>query len=135
MKISLVVDANVVFSALIKNNVSYLLLFSDNFILYSPEFILIEIEKHKAEILKKTQKSEEEFLKVLAILKRRINLIPSEEIFNYIKEAEKISPDPKDITYVALALKLKCVIWSQDKPLKEKQNTVTVYNTQEIMNL
>ena len=45
-----------------------------------------------------------------------------------------ISPDEKDTAYFALALKLKCAIWSNDKKLKE-QDKVTVYNTGELMKL
>ena len=47
-------------------------------------------------------------------------------------DAEKISPDPKDAAYIALALKFSCGVWSNDKKLKE-QNKVKVYSTGEIM--
>ena len=50
----------------------------------------------------------------------------------YVDEAEEISPDPDDVAYIALALKLKCGIWSQDKALKEKQNKVQVYSTEDL---
>ena len=49
-------------------------------------------------------------------------------------EAKEISPDPDDVPYLALALKLGCAIWSNDKELK-KQSVVKVYNTQEILQL
>jgi len=45
--------------------------------------------------------------------------------------AEKISPDPNDLMYFALALKLKCPIWSNDKELK-KQNEVIIYSTEDL---
>ena len=45
---------------------------------------------------------------------------------------KKISPDINDTEYFALALKLKCSIWSNDKKLK-KQNKVKVYSTEEIV--
>ena len=44
-----------------------------------------------------------------------ITIIPLEEFSRYLDEAEKISPDPDDIIYFALALKLKCGLWSNDK--------------------
>ena len=48
-----------------------------------------------------------------------------------MKEAKRLSPDDKDVMYFALALKLRCAIWSNDKELK-KQKEVTIYNTQEL---
>ena len=45
----LVVDANVVFSALIKEGVTIKLLFDPNLILYAPDFFLEEFNKHREE--------------------------------------------------------------------------------------
>jgi len=72
---------------------------------------------------------------VVDVLKNRIALIPLEELLPYLDEAEKISPDPDDVAYIALALKLKCAIWSQDKKLKEKQNKVQVYSTEDLVKM
>ena len=55
---------------------------------------------------------------------------PNPSIFQ--KEAEKISPGLKDTQYLALALKLNCAIWSNDKKLKE-QDKVKVYSTNELL--
>ena len=75
----LVVDANVLFAALIKEGgFSYGLLFSDKFHLFTPEYIFTELEKHKEEILSKTDHTTEEFFRLLEILKRRIVIIPFE---------------------------------------------------------
>ncbi|PIN85274.1 MAG: hypothetical protein COV47_03030 [Candidatus Diapherotrites archaeon CG11_big_fil_rev_8_21_14_0_20_37_9] len=43
---------------------------------------------------------------------------------------KKISPDPKDVPYFALALKLRCPIWTNDKLLK-KQKKVKIISTSE----
>ncbi len=65
------------------------------------------------------------------ILQDIITVVPEEEYFKFMKDAEKISPDPKDTMYFALALKLKCGVWSNDKKLKE-QNSVNVYSTDQV---
>ena len=127
----LIIDANVLFSALIKDSFAYTLLFSDAFHLFTPEYIFIELEKHKEEILKKTERTEEEFFRLIEIIKRRIVIVPLEELVPYVEEAEKLTPDPDDMAYFALALKLNCTIWSNDKKLK-KQNKTEVYNTHEL---
>ncbi|MBI2146148.1 PIN domain-containing protein [Candidatus Woesearchaeota archaeon] len=130
----LVVDANVIFSALIKDSFSYYLLFSGKFHLFTPEYIFTEFEKHKDEILGKTERTTEEFYKLLEVLKRRITIVPLEELTDYIETAEKISPDLGDMAYFALALKLNCSIWSNDKKLKQ-QDIIKVYHTHELVNL
>ncbi|MEK6903702.1 MAG: PIN domain-containing protein [Nanoarchaeota archaeon] len=130
----LVVDANILFAALIKDSFSYNLLFSDKFHLFTPEYIFTELEKHKEEILEKTERTTEEFFRLLEILKRRIVLVPLEELVPYIEEAEELTPDPDDMTYFALALKLNCAIWSNDKKLKEQDN-IKVYHSHELTEL
>ena len=49
-----------------------------------------------------------------------------------MKEAEKITPDKKDVLYFALALKLRCGIWSNDKKLKT-QNKIKIYSTEDLL--
>jgi len=129
----LVIDANVLFAALIKDSFSYNLLFSELH-LFTPEYLFAELEKHKEEIIEKTSRTTEEFFRLIEILKKRIVIIPLEELAAYIKEAEKITPDPDDMAYFALAMKLNCPIWSNDKKLKE-QSKVIIYNTHELGNL
>jgi len=130
----LVIDANVLFSALIKDSSTYNLLFSGSFHLFTPEYIFTELEKYKAELLEKTERRGEEFFRLVETLKRRIIIVPLEELVPYVKEAEKITPDPNDMVYFALALKLNCAIWSNDKKLKE-QDKIKVYNTHELSKL
>ncbi len=130
----IVVDANVIFAALIKESFSYHLLFSGKFNLLTPEYVFTEFEKHKEEILEKTERTTEEFFRLLEVLKRRITLIPLEELTDYVEEAEKLTPDPQDMAYFALALKLNCAIWSNDKKLKE-QDKIKIYHTHELAKL
>lgn len=129
---NLVVDANILFAALIKESTTENLLFNDLLTLYSPEVIFIEFEKHAPEILAKTYRNPGDIPRLIAILKRRIKVIPSSEFLLFIHQASGISPDPNDTEYFALALKLNCGIWSNDKALK-RQDKIEVYNTQEIM--
>lgn len=127
----LVIDANVLFSVLIKDNFSYNILFNGKFHLFTPEYIFTELEKHKEEILEKTERTTEEFFRLVETLKRRISIIPLEELVPYVEEAEKLTPDPDDMDYFALALKLNCAILSNDKKLKE-QNKIKIFNTHEL---
>jgi len=128
----IVIDANILFAALIKKSITSDLLFKHK--IYAPEYILEEFRKYFDLLKKKTKRSEEEFNTLYEVIGRALILIPQEEIAPYLKYAKNISPDIKDISYLALAIKLKCGLWSQDKALK-RQNVVTVYNTEEIIQL
>lgn len=132
--IILVIDANILFSALIKNSVTAKLIFEEEIILYTSEFIVDEFLKYQNLILKKTSRTRNEFIQIMHMLKDIIKIIPKEEYSKFMEEAENISPDEKDVLYFALALKLKCGIWSNDKKLKT-QDKVKIYSTEDIKNL
>lgn len=68
-------------------------------------------------------RNKEEFADILNILATRIAPVPFEEFRLFLDEARRISPDPDDSVYFALALRLEAAIWSNDKRLKE-QNLV-----------
>ena len=129
----LVVDANILFAALIKEGSTAELLISDKLQLFAPEFLFTEFVKYEELILKKTHRSREEFNQFLELLKEQIIIIPKKEITPFIDKAEKISPDPKDTVYLALAFALKSKIWSNDKKLKKGQEEITVYSTEELI--
>lgn len=130
----LVIDANILFAALIRDGLTIDMIFNENIHLFAPEFLIEEFNKHKTEILKKTKRTDKEFNKIYEILEFVITIMPSEEFKDLLNEAKKISLDGDDIQYFALALKLNCPIWSNDKLLKE-QNKVKIYSTQEIISL
>jgi len=130
----LVVDANVLFSALIKDSYTVELVFNEDLKLYTAEFIIEEFWKYESIILKKTHRTREEFIQIMHQLKDIITVIPQEEYTRFMKLAELISPDENDVAYFALAMKLDCGIWSNDKKLKE-QVKVKVYSTEEVIKL
>ena len=129
----LVVDANVLFAALIKEGSTAELLISDKLQLFAPEFLFTEFAKYKKQILKKTHRSHEEFIQFLDLLEEQIIVIPKKEIVPFINKAEKISPDPKDTVYLALAFALKANLWSNDKNLKKGQKEIIVFSTEELI--
>ncbi len=134
-KMELVIDANVLMSALIATEgKTYDLIFNDRIKLFAPEFLMEEFEKHKDEILEKSGLSYSDFKLFLSLVASEIEFVPKSEFEAFISKAYEITPDKKDAEYLALALKLKCYIWSNDKILKE-QNIVKVYNTSELLKL
>lgn len=130
----LVVDANILFSVLIKRGKTEEIMFDSVFHLFAPEFIFEEFMKYRSYIIKKTGRTENEFNRLIEILKKRIKIISNEEIEKFIHKAKKICPDKKDIDYFALALRLNCALWSNDKELKN-QNIILVYSTHELLKI
>jgi predicted nucleic acid-binding protein len=130
----LIIDANILFAALISKNFTSNLILNEYLILYAPEFIFHEFKKYEEIIKKKGNLLDKDLDKLIKIYKGRIKLISFEEIEDYFDEAQKISPDKNDSLYFALALKLKCSIWSNDKLLKN-QNHIKVYATHELKTL
>ena len=129
----LVIDSNILFAALLKESGTSDILFKHT--LYSPEFIFEEFKKYKEYLKGKTKRTEENFNELFDLFERNVILISKEEIDPFIEKAEKISPDAKDTPYLALALKLRCSLWSNDRDLKEKQNTIQVYSTEELIKM
>jgi len=132
-KMELIIDANIFMSALIATQgKTYDLIYNDRNKLFAPEFLMDEFEKYKDEILEKSGLTEYDFELFLSLISSRIEFIPKSEFEQFLSEAKKITPDPKDSEYIALALKMKCSIWSNDKKLKE-QDEVKVHNTSELL--
>ncbi len=131
----LVVDANVLFSALVASEGITRSMFSSlqlEFI--SPEFIEEEIEKYFSQLVFKAKCSKEDVRMALDLLFAQIKILPHKEYEAFIKEAKKISPDPKDAEYLAVALAFNCPLWSNDKALK-RQKEVEVISTTELLQL
>ncbi len=127
----LVVDSNVVFSALISKNYSANLIFSNELQLIAPEFIQIEFKRHQLEIQKKSGLSAKELSISGALIFGHIQVYPKEEYDHFKTRAQSISPDPNDWPFFALALKENCPIWSNDKKIKQ-QKQIIVYSTHEL---
>ena len=129
----LVIDSNILFAALLKDSETSNIIFKHT--LYAPEFIFEEFKKYRDYLKGKTKRTEENFNELFNLFERNVILIPKEEIEPFIEKTEKISPDAKDVPYLALALKLRCSLWSNDRDLKEKQDTIRVYSTEDLVKI
>jgi len=132
----LVVDANIMIAALIREGYTHLLFFQDGVELFSPEFIFEEFEEHKEEIVSKSGKNAVEFDAVFERLKASMAVVPASVFGHFYEEAEKISPDFDDVEYFALALHLgeDAAIWTNDGALKG-QSKVKIYSTSELLEI
>ncbi len=129
-----VVDANAVFSALIRKGKPFEVFKANKifntFDFVAPEFLFSEIGKRMDKILAETQLAKEELAELLAFIKGEISLISLYQFSDRLPEATQLNF--KDSPYLALALKLNCPILSGDKGLK-KQAKVKILSPAEAL--
>lgn len=120
---SVVVDTNLIFSALIPNASKIReVLFESNLTFYSPNFLITEIYTHKDKLLKCSKLNESEFYLFFNGIIERINFIPADFIgkdsrqkaYDLCKDI-----DIKDTPFIALAIDLGVPVWTGDKKLKD----------------
>jgi predicted nucleic acid-binding protein len=120
---AIVVDANIVFSAILRSNgkIADLLLNSQNeFSFIAPEFLRSEIQKHYGRLAKISGMSKAELQDSEFYVTRNIDFISEEQIDEkYMSAAERLVAgiDPKDDIYIAYSMYFACKLWSDDKGL------------------
>lgn len=116
-------DTNLVFSALVSRRAQLreLLLTEPGLRLVCPRFLFVELFKHKERIARATELAEDELLEFLNALLTRLEFVDEAAIpVGTWVEARRLcrETDEKDIAFIALALHLKCRLWSSDEELK-----------------
>ena len=131
---NIVVDTNILISALIKDSTTRNLIIESKDTLLLPELELEEIKEHKKEILEKSRLSDTEFNILFSNLLKHFKIVKTDYIENFKDRAFKIigEIDKDDVIFIATALYLNCPIWSDDKHFK-KQKIVKVFTTQEFI--
>jgi predicted nucleic acid-binding protein len=124
----IVVDTNVVFSAILNSNswIGQIILHSGKTIkFYSPKYLQTEIQNHISKIEKITNLSESEIRELIEILYTKINFIAEEFIPKEIlAKADLLTKDVDydDVMFIALSMHLDCKLWTGDKVLINAMN-------------
>jgi len=130
-----VVDANILFSFFKKDSSTRWLISRFEVLeLITPSFCVEELLKYKELICKKSNISNKVFREIFNELKAFVKIVPLTEYSKFLAKAKKICPDPDDVDFFALALKLDCPIWSNESRLK-RQSKIKVFSTKELMKL
>ena len=119
----IVVDSNIVFSALLNTNsrIGQILINGKNYFdFYSPEYVRFEIFNHKEKIKSIGKLMEDEFIETYGLILRNItilnhSIIPSEIYKNAELLCQDIDID--DAVFVAVSMFTKGVLWSGDMKL------------------
>ena len=110
----------------------YLILNFEILELVTPSFCIYELNEHKELICAKSRLSDCEFEEILDDLLIFVKVFSLPEYKEFLSKAKTVSPDPDDIDLFALALKLNCPLWAQEKAFKN-QSEVKVFSTADLV--
>ena len=132
----LVVDANMVIAALIKEGKAREILKSSKFKFVTSDFVKEEIQKYSEVIIEKSGLTKESLDLLEAIIFKEIETIPKGSYEAKLHKAEEIMKnDVKDATYVACYLALKCDgIWTHDPHFYGKPE-LKIFRTSNLLKL
>lgn len=132
----IVVDTNIVFSAILNVNskIAQILIYNHPKIkFYSCDYLQTEILRHREKLLNITKLKEKELTELENIVKQNITFINEHLIPTHIIEETKIqleNIDPFDVPFIALTKHLNAKLWTGDKKL---YNPLKIQNFQNIL--
>lgn len=134
----ILIDSNIIFSAIIKENFLIRKILSlETIEFYMCWFSIIEITKHKEYLLKKSNLNEEKFAQLLGLINQNIEFVENEKLDEKLDEAMNIMQDLdiKDAPILAAALAIHAdFIWSNDKHF-QMQDLVDALTTEDVIKL
>ena len=131
----LIVDANIMLSAMIKDSGVRKIIISGAHELFIPEYALQETLMYIDLISKKNKMSRGQNGQLLSVLLNYMNLVKPSLYTGKLKEALQIMKkiDEKDTPYAALALSIdNDGLWTADKDF-DKQNKIKVWKTKDLL--
>ena len=134
----LVVDANILLAAFLKDATTRELLLEDTLELFAPEHLLSEIRRllKNPRIRRRLRLSDEDLYELTSGILSRIDFIPENVFLTSIKQALSLVAHDEDSPYVALALALDIPVWSNDYELKNLSSSkIKVLTTAELIGL
>lgn len=131
---NLVVDANALFGALLRDSTNRNLILHGQLDLHAPEWLWDELERNRAFLVKKSGAPDAAFDLLIEGLQDHVRSIPLATIEPHMETAlERLDEEDEfDAPYVAAALAIEGGIWSHDKTLGTNAG-VPVYTTGEIL--
>jgi len=134
MRNPIVVDTNILLSALIADSKTRELIVGIDRQLVVPEAIHREIEKYRDMIREKSSLTDEELDTLLETLFKYIQIVPDEQLEDHLTESkeELADIDEDDVIFLAAALAVDGILWSDDTDF-QNQKLVSVLTTSEII--
>tara|TARA_Y100000310_G_scaffold344949_1_gene460708 strand:- start:7012 stop:7422 length:411 start_codon:yes stop_codon:yes gene_type:complete len=131
----LIVDTNIILSALLKEGLNRKIICSKDIEFYTIDYVLDEIRKYMDYIINKSEMSKDEIEILLSLFMENINILSDEETKQEIDEAKDIMKliDINDAPILACALAVQNDgIWTEDKHF-DKQKRVKVWHSSDLL--
>jgi len=130
----LVIDANIVISALIADSKTRELIVTLEPDLLTPEFVHEEIGDYESLIVEKSGMEPARVTQFIDLLFQYIGVVPASEFYLAIEDADEAigDIDPDDVLYLACAIACDAAIWSDDSDFAE-QELVETYSTSDVV--
>lgn len=130
----LVIDTNVIFSALLKEGKTRDILLNEDVEIYIPEYFFSELMNYEDMIVKRTGIDKDEYRTLIDLLFLNIDVVPKEEFEEELDQAKEIMEeiDPDDSPFLGLAMEKDCFLWSDDGHFDD-QDEVKVLGTTEVI--
>lgn len=130
----LVVDTNVVFSALIAGGKTREAILTTDLDLAVPEFFYTELENNRSAVRAKTGLTDAELDLLLSLIFAELTVVPKATFSHQLEQASAVMADidPDDVPFLALALHREAGIWSDDGHFHE-QDAVPVWTTSDLL--
>ena len=130
----LVIDANVVISALIADSKTRELIVTLEPDLLTPAFVHDEIENYEDLIVEKSGMEPDGVAQFIDLLFQYIEVVPADDFYPAIERAEAAigDTDPDDVLYLACAIANDAAVWSDDSDFDE-QDVVETYATNDVI--
>jgi predicted nucleic acid-binding protein len=131
----LVIDANVVISALIADSKTRELIVTLEPDLLTPAFVHDEIGNYEELIVTKSGMEPDRVTQFMDLLFQYIEVVPADDFYPAIERAKEAidDTDPDDVLYLACAIANDAAIWSDDSDFDD-QNLVETYSTNDVIN-
>lgn len=131
----LVIDTNIIISAIVRDSMTRKVLLSPYFDYYTPDTAILELEKHSVLLMNKTGLDKEKIKEIIELVMDSIIIVSSDTFEKYLPIAleEMKEIDETDGPFLAMALSFSNDgIWSNDRHF-QKQNLVRAWTTREMM--
>ena len=130
----LVIDANVVISALIADSKTRELIVTLEPDLLTPAFVHEEIKNYEDLIVEKSGMNPDRVAQFIELLFQYIEVVSAEDFYPAIESADEAigDTDPDDVLYLACAIACDAAIWSDDSDFDE-QDVVETYSTSNVI--
>lgn len=133
----LVIDTNRIMAGLLKDSTSRRIILHDSFSFFAPDYVEIELAKHRPYLMKKAKIPQQEFYLLMHTLLEHVTLVSFEDFEHEYEHAMLVMEtiDENDSPFLAVGLALGIgSIWTEDHHFL-RQDLLNVCSTRDLIEI